>query len=201
LRAADRLHIDLEADQSLLWDFQPDYADGSPLRADGRSIEQGRRSQPSLTIEPLETIKTIHHPSTKAVETGQVVTRTLRRPRGRRSVSAGGQAGPNPRGSAWAPRRAASPFPTPRHPQCDDGMTTETTASARPRTSYPTGAACPTGDAPPSPWPPKRSRYDLGRLYRLRRRSVSTTFGERLCRPASIASGAGFPVAVARRGG
>ena len=37
-------------------------------------------------------------PAAEAVETGQVVTRTSPRPRGRRSVSGGGQAGPNPQG-------------------------------------------------------------------------------------------------------
>jgi hypothetical protein len=48
------------------------------------------------------------------------------------------------------------------------------TASACPRWTLRVRAGLPSaGDGPPSPWPRIGSRYDLARLYRLRRRGVS----------------------------
>ena len=100
-----------------------------------------------------------------SVETFPAHNENLCRPRGRRDVS-GGATGFR-QGRVFGGTRTRLFFGGPQV------RALENSASVCPRGPLRVRAVLPSaGDGPPSPWPRRGSRYDLARLYRLRRRVI-----------------------------
>ena len=126
-------------------------------------VTPGRLASPSLGIHSAFTRHSLgNKPAAEAVETGQVVTRTSPRPRGRRSVSGGGQTARTPKGPRGHTDALPSNARTCGPPRTD--------APVCPRIPCPAGTPLPHRRRPAVPVACRGSRYALGTSLRARRR-------------------------------